>query len=68
MNSLYFVNLFLMEINFRIKAGILVGNSKYLRDREIYFFRSRNTLDIITKVLLLQVKCFPSAWLNVYYS
>jgi hypothetical protein len=43
MNSLYFVNLFLMEINFRIKAGILVSNSKYLRDCERYFSNSLHT-------------------------
>ena len=68
MNSLYFVDLFLMEINFRIKVGILVSNGKYFRDCERYFFRTRYTVDIITKVLSLQAKCFPAAWLNVHYN
>jgi len=38
MNSLYFVNLFLTEINFRIKAGILLSNRKYRRDCERHLF------------------------------
>jgi len=49
-------------------VGILVSNGKYFRDCERYFFRTRYTVDIITKVLSLQAKCFPAAWLNVHYN